>query len=261
MSYSSNAMFMSPTSGTNLFVHIVMYDSAPFYSMIVATGATDYPDPAVMNTPLTFQANEFCRAMRLVTISAAGRNVQVEVEEFSNTVGGEDIAGIIDPVKLVNNATLTDRCHIESLSFSCVDAAGDFLYLSCIGKHIAVFSQARMKLIQEPRFSASYLPFYRKDLFDPLTPNVAPKLGIYGMGYLPDAGADYPATLIGLPQQNTPIVARPIQGDAHTERPNFTAIVNALFYMSSRVVPSFSGTNTNVKATNVAFYRSPLIFY
>lgn len=260
MAFTSNAMFMSPTSGTNLFVHVVMYDSAPFYSEITG-GTLDYPAPSD-DTTFVFKANEYCRAMRLVTISASGRNVQVEVEEFSNTAAGEDIKGKIDPVKLVNNATLTSRCHIESLSFSCVEAAGDYIYLSCIGKHIAVFSQARMKLIQEPRFSASYLPFYRKDAFNPLTPNTAPMLAVGGVGYLPKLGGNYPATLlIGVPQQNTPIVARPIQGDANTERGNFHAIVNALFYMSSRVVPSFSGTNTNVKATNVAFYRSPLIFY
>ena len=116
------------------------------------------------------------------------------------------------------------------------------------------------KLIQEVRFSATVAPFYRTTAFNVNDKNAQPSVAMYGSGWLPAVDTTYPPTLLTSTFQNAPLLATPVPADASNTRGNFHALTNALYHLSCRPVPSYSG-NTNERSTNIGFYRNPLIYY
>jgi len=249
-----NGYFIAPTSGNTLFLNVVIYDSSPFDCHLKSEDSGPYT-----RTPsdLVFVPREFCRPLRLITAFALDAcHIKMEIEEFVNGPGVDNLSGQIDPVKLVNNRSRGEREHIATLCFDTAESAGDYLWTSCIDFHIAVFSQINVKLIQSVRFSSTAIPFWRSTPFQRFHPESVPKLAVYGAGYIPgtDTGNDALPVI-----QNAPIVARPITGNADTERGTFHALTNALYHLSMKPVSSFSG-NTNEQNTNIGFYRNPLLF-
>ena len=230
-------------------IQIILFDSAPVVCKLVQSDCADLEcvpsEDKDKPTYLYFKERDYVVPMRLITMSAT----QCQVSVSTHTLEG-NVQGLADPERIVKVAK---QVMVNSLPFNDSKAAGDYVFLSCIGKHVSVLVKHGSNVLQPHSYSGTWLPFYKQD--DLNIKKDMPAVSVYGEGWTNtniscESCSDkciYP------PAQTAPFACRPI-GTSTEDQNLFRAMANVISGLAA--TPVVGETSDNLQ-TNIPFYRYP----